>query len=237
MSEFGRVCERRKLRVNVGKCKVVRCSRYDNGDRMHVTLNGEPLEEVDCFKYLGSEVAADGGCERNVVQRMNEEYRASGSAEKCPEQSRIGYKGQEVSIRRLNCTTALYGAEAWGMRSAERRKVNVLQMKCLRSLVGVSRMDRVRNEEVRRRAGIERELASRADQRVLRCFGHVERMDDYRMARRVLMAEVSGGRVRGRPRLGWMDGVKVALGNRGMRNARMRERPESVESPGTYVTE
>ena len=54
-------------------------------------------------------------------------------------------------------------------------------------------MDRVRNEEVRRRAGIEIELVSRADQRVLRWFGHVERMDDYCMARRVLMAEVSGG--------------------------------------------
>ena len=81
------------------------------------------------------------------------------------------------------------------MRSAERRKVDLLEMKCLRSLVGVSRMDRVRNEEVRRRAGIERELVSRADQRVLRWFGHVERMDEYRMARKVLMAEVSGGRV------------------------------------------
>ena len=77
-------------------------------------------------------------------------------------------------------------------------------------------MDRVRNEEVRKRAGIERELASIADQRVLRWFGHVERMDEYCTARRVLMAEVSGGRVRGRPRLGWVDGVKVALGNRGM---------------------
>ena len=54
------------------------------------------------------------------------------------------------------------------MRSAQRRKVNVLEMKCLRILVEVSRMDRVRNEEVRRRAIIERELASRADQRVLR---------------------------------------------------------------------
>ena len=53
-----------------------------------------------------------------------------------------------------------------------------------------------------RRAIIERELARRADQRLLRWFGHVERMDEYRMARRVLMAEVSGGRVRGRPRLG-----------------------------------
>ena len=85
-----------------------------------------------------------------------------------------------------------------------------------RSLVGVSRLDRVRTEEVRRRAGIEIELASRADQRVLRWFGHVERMDEYRLARRVLMAEVSDGRVRGRPRLAWMDGVKVALGSRVM---------------------
>ena len=54
---------------------------------------------------------------------------------------------------------------------------------------------------MRRRAGIENEFASREDQRVLRWLGHVERMDEYRIARRV-------------PRLGWMDGVNVALGNR-----------------------
>ena len=70
--------------------------------------------------------------------------------------------------------------------------MNVLEIKCLRSLVRVSRMDRVRNEEVRRRAGIERELASRADQRVFRWFGHVERMVEYLMSKRVLMAEVVG---------------------------------------------
>ena len=69
--------------------------------------------------------------------------------------------------------------------------MNVLEMKCLRNFVGVSQMDRVRNEEVSRRAGIERELASR-DHRALRWFVHVERMDEFCMARRVLMAEVSG---------------------------------------------
>ena len=46
---------------------------------------------------------------------------------------------------------------------------------------------------MRSRARIERELVSRAHQRVLRWFGHVERMDGYRMARRVLVAEVEGG--------------------------------------------
>ena len=102
-------------------------------------------------------------------------------------------------------------------------------------------MDRVRNEEVRRRAGIERELASRADQRVLRWFGHVERINEYRISRRVLMAEVSGGRVRGRPRLGWMDDMKVALGNRGMTVEAARQcsknRKEWRALAGTYVTE
>ena len=54
------------------------------------------------------------------------------------------------------------------MRSTQRMKVNVLEIKYLKCLVGVSRMNRVRNEEVSRRAGIKRELASRVDQRVLR---------------------------------------------------------------------
>ena len=55
------------------------------------------------------------------------------------------------------------------------------------------------------RAGLESKFASREDQRVLRWFGHVERMDEYRMVRK----RVDGGSKRrpgrGRPRLGgWM---------------------------------
>ena len=189
------------MAMDTGKSKVMRCSRYGNGGRMHVILNGEPSEEVDCFKYLWSQVAADGGCEIDVERRMNEDNRAWGALKSVL--SNIGFwiKTKKCLYERVIVPTALYGAEAWGMRSAEKRKVNALEMKCLRSLVGVSRMDKVRNDEVRRRAAMERKLARKADQRVFRWFGHVERMDEHRMARRVLMAEVSGGRVRGRPRL------------------------------------
>ena len=72
MSEFGRVCQKKKGRLNVSKSKVMRCSMYGNGSLMHVRLNGEPLDEVNCFKYLGSKVAAGGGCETDVVHKMNE---------------------------------------------------------------------------------------------------------------------------------------------------------------------
>ena len=116
---------------------------------------------------------------------MNEGYRAWGALKSVLSNRGLGIKAKKCLYEGVIVPKALYGAEAWGMRSAERWKVNVLPMKYLRSLVGVSRMDRVRNEEVRRRAGIEMELASTADQRVLRWFGHVERMDDYRIAGRV----------------------------------------------------
>ena len=155
VGEFGRVCERRKLRVNVGKSKVMRCSRYGNEDRMYGKLNSEPFEEVDCFKYLGPQVAADGECERDVVQRMNEGYRAWGVLKSILSNRGLGIKAKKCLYEGVIVPTALYGAESWGMRSAERKKVNILEMKCLRRLVLVSRMDRVRNEEVRRRAGIE----------------------------------------------------------------------------------
>ena len=60
-SQFDRVCKR-KMIVNVGKSKVMRCSRHGNGGRMHEILNSEHLEEVEWFKYLGSQAAADRGC-------------------------------------------------------------------------------------------------------------------------------------------------------------------------------
>ena len=110
-------------------------------DRMHVILNGEPLEEVDVFMYLGSQVAADGGCERDV-HRMNEGYRAWGVLKSVLSNRGLGMKAKQCLYEGLIVPTALYGAEAWGMRNAKRRKVNVLEMKCLRSLVGVLRMKR-----------------------------------------------------------------------------------------------
>ena len=96
------------------------------------------------------------------------------------------------------------------MRAAERRRINVFEMKCLRSMIGVTRLDRVRNEEVRRRTDERKELAERVDMRVLRWFGHMERMDDIRVVKRVMEAGVEGGRPRVRPRYRWMDGVRRA---------------------------
>ena len=58
------------------------------------------------------------------------------------------------------------------------------------------------------------ELFGRVDQSVLRWLGHVERTNEERMAKKVMISDVKGNRCRERPRLGWMDSVRMVLGER-----------------------
>ena len=83
-------------------------------------------------------------------------------------------------------------------------------------MTGVSRLDTVRNEVVRSRTGVRRELAARVYMNVLRWFGHVERMDNERLLKKVMNVKVDGRSARGMPRFGWMDGIKRALNDRRM---------------------
>ena len=216
VKEFGRVCDRRKLRVNVGKSKVMRCAREGGGDRMDVRLNGELLEEVESFKYLGSHVAVNGRVNVEVSHRVKEASKCMGGMKSVLSNRALGMNAKRRLYEGVVVPTAMYGAETWNVREAERNRLDVFEMRCLRSMVGVTRMDRVRNEEVRRRTGMVRKMSERVDQRVLSWYGHVVRMDEERLTKRVWKASVSGVNLRGRPRKGWMEGVERALSMRGL---------------------
>ena len=237
VTEFGRVCERRKLRVNVGKSKVMRRTRREDGARLNVMLNGEALEEVGQFKYLGSVIAANGGVEADVRHRVNEGCKVLGALKGVMKNRGLGMNVKKVLYEKVAVPTVMYGSESWGMKVTERQKLNVFEMKCLRSMTGVSWLDRVRNEVVRARAGVRRELAARVDVNVLRWFGHVERMDNERLLKKVMNAKVDGRSARGRPRFGWMDGVKRALNDRRMDIREASERARNRNEWRMIVTQ
>ena len=73
---------------------------------------------------------------------------------------------------------------------------------------------------MRARTGLRRELAARVDMNVLRWFGHVERRS-----------------ARGRPRFGWMDGVKRALNDRSMDIREASERARNRNEWRMIVTQ
>ena len=110
-------------------------------------------------------------------------------------------------------------------------------MTCLRSRTGVSPLERIRNEVVRARTGVRRELATRVGMNVLRWFGHVERMDNEQLLEKVINAKVDGRSARGRPRFGWMDGVKRALNDRRMDIREASERARNRNEWRMIVTQ
>ena len=61
------------------------------------------------------------------------------------------------------------------------------------------------------------------DQSILRWFGHVERMENDVLARRMYESEMQGHRCRERPYKRWMDGVKKVLYKRGLNNQEAKE--------------
>ena len=70
---------------------------------------------------------------------------------------------KKVLYKKVVVPTVMYGSESCGMKATERQKLNVFEMKCLTSMTGVSQLHKVRNEVVRARRGVRRELAARVD--------------------------------------------------------------------------
>ncbi len=113
----------------------------------------------------------DRGIDGEVKFKMNEVEKVCEGMKRVYKCRSLGVTAKRRLYEGVLVPTALYGTETWSRRAAERRRLNVMEMRCLRSMCGVKCMDRVTNEEVWRRTGVVRELAELAEQGVLQWFG------------------------------------------------------------------
>ena len=73
-------------------------------------------------------------------------------------------------------------------------------MKCLRSICGLTRLNRVINVDIRTRDELRFSIGMKVEKNILRWFGHVERMTDKQLVKKVYKSMMDGDRGRGRPR-------------------------------------
>lgn len=82
--------------------------------------------------------------------------------------------------------------------ASERQRLNVTKMKCLRSICIEKKIDRVRNTINRRRCRNKLSLFKRADKKVLRLFGHLKKISDIRIVKKVYKIRMDSVRRVGR---------------------------------------
>ena len=199
--------ERRGMKVNRRKTEYMCVNERQDNSSGTVKMQGEVVAKVEDFKYLGSTVQSNGECGREVKKRVQAGWngwrRMSGVLCDRRVPARVKGKVYKVAVR----PAMLYGLETVALTKRQEAEMEVAELKMLRFSLGVTRMDKIRNEYIRGTAQVGK-FGEKTREARLRWYGHLRRKDDGYIGRRMLRMELPGKRKRGRPNRRFMDVVK-----------------------------
>ncbi|KAI5102348.1 hypothetical protein C0J45_7700, partial [Silurus meridionalis] len=164
--------------------------------------------KVEEFRYLGSTVQRNGECVREVKKRVQagwSGWRRVIAEVICDRRVSVRVKGKVY--RTVVRPEMLYGLETVALSKRQKVELEVAELKMLRFSLGVTTMDRIRNEFIR---GTEHVgcFGDKVREVRLSWFGHVQRRYMGYIGRRMLRMKPPGRRKRGRPRRRVMDVVR-----------------------------
>jgi len=174
------------------------------------------LERVNEFTYLGCVLNKSGTDVDDCNKRVINGRKTAGGIRSLVNEKHLDLKCVRTLHEKLLVPTLLYGSECMLWKEKERSRIRAVQMDNLRGVLGVKRRDRMRNERIRDICGVKKGVDELIDESVLRWYGHVERMGDERIVKRVYDSECLGVRSVGRPRKRWIDTVRECVRKRGL---------------------
>ena len=178
-----------------------------------ISVQGESVEIVEGFTYLGSVVHRSTSCKAEVNRRIAKARGAMNSLNKTVWRSRHLSRGTKVRVfRSLVMSVLLYSCEAWTLTADLRQRLDSFLTSSLRRIFGYRWQDHVSNQEVLDRAGMGR-VSCLIRERQLRFYGHVVRFPEEDPAYRILLARdpLGWGRPTGRPRASWLRQLGVHM--------------------------
>ncbi|KAG2578064.1 hypothetical protein PVAP13_6NG184603, partial [Panicum virgatum] len=188
------ICSYRKKKLISCYCK----GTHEEGD---VSLEGQVVPKRDTFRYLGSMLQRDGDIDEDVSHRIKAGWM------KWRQASGVLCKFYRTAIR----PAMLYGAECWPTKRRHVQQLSVAEMRMLRWICGHTRMDQVRNDDIRDRLGIA-PIEEKLIQHRLRWFGHVQRRPpEAPVHSGILKHDGNMRKGRGRLKLTWEETIRRDL--------------------------
>ena len=163
-----------------------------------ILLDSEQLEKVSEFKYLGYMLDEKGTDDAECSRIVMSGKKVAGAIRALVNERGLSLDCVRILHESMLLPVLLYGSECMVWDRTYRSKVQAVQMDNLRSVLGVKKIDKIRNEFIRTVCGVEKGINERVNESVLRWFGHVERMDDSRMVKRMYKGECIGRLPKGR---------------------------------------
>jgi Reverse transcriptase (RNA-dependent DNA polymerase) len=192
------------MKINVKKTKTMVVSR-EEGRTANIIIDGQNVEQVKKFKYLGAIMTENGTCIEEVKARIG---MAKEAFSRTKELVTKGLKKElkKRLVKTLVWSVALYGCETWTMKKEVVDRLNAFEMWGWRRMEKVSWKDKKTNEAIMVSVGEERCFVQAVMKRKKNWIGHVVRGNS--LLKLVIEGRMEGKKMRGRPRMGMIDDLK-----------------------------
>ena len=187
-------------------------SKKPNSPKINIAIDGQHIEQVTSYMYLGSLITEDGRCEKEIKRSIMITRTTFTNMRTLLLCRGINLKTRLRAIKCYIWPTLFYGAETWTITKSLLSRLGAFEMWVYRRVGPTENImnRKITNEEVLRRMGTSREIVIQLKTRKLQYLGHLIRHNSTQL--QLIEGKIEGRRPRGRPRNTWTTDITTTKG-------------------------
>ena len=198
--------EKAGLKLNIQKTKIMALDPITSWE-----IDGETVETVAGFIFLGSKITADSDCSHEIKRCLLLGRKVMTNLDSILKSRDITLSTKAHLVKAMVFPVVMYGCESWTVKKAERQKIDAFELWCWRRLLRVPRMARRYNQSNLKEISPGCSLEGLMLKLKLQYFDHLMRRPDS-FEKTLMIGKIEGRRRREQQRMRWLDGITDLMG-------------------------
>ena len=169
-------------------------------------IDGETVETVSDFIFLGSKITADFDCSHEIKRHLLLGRKVMTNLDSIFKSRDITLPTKVCLVKAMVFPVVMYGCESWMVKKAERRRIDAFKLWCWRRLLRVPWTAQRSSQSILKEFSPGCSLEGLMWKLKLQYFGHLMRRVDS-LEKTLVLGRTRGRRRRGRQRMRWLDGI------------------------------
>ena len=173
-------------------------------------IDGETMETVTDFLFLGSKITADSDCSHEIKRCFLLGRKVMTNLDSTLESRDIILSIKVCLVKAMVFPVVMYGCVSWTVKKAQCRRIDAFDLRCWRRLLRVPWTARRSNQSILKEISSGISLEGMMLKLKLQYFGHLMRRIDS-LKKTLMLGGIGGRRRRGRQRMRWLDGITNSM--------------------------
>ena len=197
--------EKVNLKLNIQKTKIMA-----SGPITSWQIDGETMETVTDFIFLGSKITADGDCSHEIKRHLLLGRKVMTNLDSILKSRNITLLTKVFLVKAMVFPVLMYGCESWTIKKAEPRRIDAFELWCWRRLLRVPWTARRSNQSILKEISPGCSLEGLMLKLQLQYFGHLMRRADS-LEKTLMLGKNEGRRRKGQQKMRWLDGITDSM--------------------------